>query len=272
MRNQGFTLIEVIVAMAIVAIMAGALVPLSYRIWESQEVDTTSNRMEALKAAMVGDIKLYQQGTHTDFGYVGDNGELPASLTELTPYLNTGFNPTSYNQDAWGEGLIYTTAVEAATGRYQSATLVSTGPDRTLSTADDLEIQIVSDEVIPTVGVMSNLSYSVTNQYNAAVFPVYSARVTAYQALEGLPFEAAGCVLVNVGRLEAESYSGLTSVFYDSDFPNPLPVGKFIISGELYKNGTCNGASAAETNDVVLFVNRGLRKLYVNLRFPPLIN
>lgn len=284
MRNRGFTFIEVIVAMTIVSIMAGILVPITYRILETQEESLTLERMASLKKAMVGDPDLYQQGIRTDYGFVGDHGELPELLSDLIvdngtysnwqgPYLGAGFDPDRYARDAWGNGLLYTTSVEAVTGRYQSATLVSKGPDRILGTADDLDQQITSEEVLPAEGILSNLSYSVSNTYNAAVVGLtYSARVTAYQDVGGPVLTEGDCVAVNVDRLEAESYSGSISAPYNSAFPETLPVGKVVLAGKLYKNADCSGVAAASTSEVVFFVNAGMKKIFVNLRFPPIIN
>ena len=75
--KRGFTLIEVLVTMAIVSILAGIMVPAVWKFWESQDVQTTRERIKTLKLAMVGDRSLIQNGIRTSYGFVGDNGELP---------------------------------------------------------------------------------------------------------------------------------------------------------------------------------------------------
>jgi len=68
MKDQGFTLIEVIVVMAIVAILAGIMVPFVYRVWEGDEIELTRERMGEIKKALVGDPRLIQNGIRTNYG------------------------------------------------------------------------------------------------------------------------------------------------------------------------------------------------------------
>lgn len=262
MKSQGFTLIEVIVAMTIVSIMAGVLVPISYKIWDFQKEELTRGRMEALKRSMVGDPTLYQSGIRTDYGYVGDHGELPETLDELTPYLGGGFDPATYDHDAWGGNFIYTKSQDEATGRYAAATLVSNGADA-YSDADDLEVTISLSEVLPTDRIDGNLRF-IANNYNAV--SLY-ARVTA--VVEGLP----GPVPARVDGVECFPVSVIPMLndiqsryLNNGTFAAALPVGKAVVRVELYggSDATCSGALQATPGEMGFFVNQG-STMYVNL-------
>lgn len=262
MKSLGFTLIEVIVAMTIVSIMAAVLVPISYKIWDAQKEELTLSRMETLKKAMVGDPVLYQNGIRTDYGFVGDNGELPETLSELIPYLSGGFNPATYNLDAWGGELIYTTSQEGASGRYSAATLVSNGPDP-FSETDNLEVTIVQGEVLPTSRIEGSLRFLASNYNSASLY----ARVTA--DVEGLP----GSVPVSLGGNECfpvpviPMLTDIQSMPLNGGvFALALPVGKAVVRVEMFGGAdvTCSGALQATPGEMSFFVNQG-STMYVNL-------
>lgn len=185
LRN-GFTLIEVIVVVAILFILAGTMIPFVYRVWESTEIDTTKERMSDLKKAMVGDARLIQNGVRTHFGYVGDIGQLPSSLSNLIAnsdgvanwngsYLPHGFDPNDYATDAWGIPIYYTSP--GVPGELME--LRSYGPDRSSGTSDDIVVKIYSNEVFPTnniqgaINITFNSAPSITLNYSAKIYAKY---------------------------------------------------------------------------------------------------
>jgi general secretion pathway protein G len=140
-RSKGFTLIEVIVVIAVLATLAGMLTPLAMRLVERQEGDLTEQRLKAAYQAVAGS---WDQG---DFGFLGDIGRLPNSLDELVlrgslpayavgangvglgwrgPYIQT--IGEDFKRDAWGRPLVF----NSATGQ-----VTSLGPDGVVS-ADDI--------------------------------------------------------------------------------------------------------------------------------------
>jgi prepilin-type N-terminal cleavage/methylation domain-containing protein len=184
MKREGFTLIEVIVVMAIVAIMAGIMVPFVYRMWEGNEIELTRERMLDLKRAMVGDPRMIQNGIRTNFGYAGDNGQLPLSIDDLINYMPAGFDPGKFKKDAWRNNFVYTTftryedGMADPLGRRVRATLQSAGPNGTLGDTDDInalsdpDLQVGSNEVVPAEKILGNVNVVIYNSIAATYDPV----------------------------------------------------------------------------------------------------
>jgi prepilin-type N-terminal cleavage/methylation domain-containing protein len=145
MRRGGFTLIEVIIAIAILSILASMAVPYAAKLIDKSREESTRKEMEELYNTILGDPKVPTGGT------VGDMGRLPNNLTELNvrgaqplgstgllgvkfgwfgPYVNTGFDPQGYLNDAWGTTYAY--------GNPGAGQIRSAGPDRVMGNADDL--------------------------------------------------------------------------------------------------------------------------------------
>lgn len=279
MKNRGFTLIEIIVAMAILSIMAGTLVPMLYKTWESNEIAVTRGRMLELKKAMVGDRALVQQGIRTHYGFVGDNGLLPAGIDDLLtapagwvnwngPYLG-GFDPDTYKSDAWGNGIAYARHNPSliVSGMSVAATLRSAGPDRIFGTGDDidensdLELQILEGDVWPTASVQGNLGYTFTA--GTEITPAYWADILAsYHDGAGTATTVTGCIPLAVGQVQVGVPKNIGQSF-EENFGIELPVGRVKLRSRLFSDAACT-AFLAETNDVAIFVSDGLSKISVN--------
>jgi general secretion pathway protein G len=280
MKNRGFTLIEIIVAMAILSIMAGTLVPMLYKTWESNEIAVTRGRMSELKKAMVGDRALVQQGIRTHYGFAGDNGVLPPGIDDLLtapagwvnwngPYLG-GFDPDTYKSDAWGTDIEYTRhdPFLAVSGMSVIATLRSAGPDRTFGTGDDidevsdLELQILEGDVWPTATVQGNLSYTFTAG-TSEVTPAYWADILAsYHDGAGTATTVTVCIPLAVGPVQVGVPKNVGQSF-EENFGIELPVGRVKLRSRLFSDNACT-AFLAETNEIATFVNDGLSKIPVN--------
>ncbi len=109
-------LIAVIVIMGIIAAVAMRSIGSTL---DTARVENTKREMEQLNFAISGNPDLFSNGMRTDFGYVGDVGSLPSSLTDLVvdpgystwngPYISSDFDEAGdeYKRDAWGDLYTY---------------------------------------------------------------------------------------------------------------------------------------------------------------------
>lgn len=146
MRSEtaGFSLLEVIVVVAIIAILAGASAPFVVIEMRRARLNDTSERMVRLVEGMVG------RPADGFYGYVGDMGGVPASLQDLIvqdtqpsftqsiygfgvgwngPYVHELGPLGDPTQDAWGTAFSYDGSQVQVT---------SAASDHSLGSADDL--------------------------------------------------------------------------------------------------------------------------------------
>ncbi len=169
-KKGGFTLIEIVVVVGIIAVLAGALTPLTLQMIGARRERAARDELKALKEAIIGKATSTEQGEEFTFGFVGDIGNVPDSLDRLKtigslsaysfntsknmgagwngPYIMEKFGG-DFKDDPWGTDYSYSTAsgTNADLGVDYLATITSAGPDRTLSTSDDLSVQILEPEV-----------------------------------------------------------------------------------------------------------------------------
>lgn len=165
-RRSGFTLIELVVGLTLLALLAGAATPLATQQIRGHRIRVTQERMENILFGMVGDPA---RGGH---GYLGDLGSLPVRLEDLNalgthpPFsidprdgVGTGFDgpyapllgaPGTPFIDAWGTPFRYVGAPQ----------LFSAGSDRQFDTPDDLTYP----DVPP--GTLGHVSIAVTGVPN----------------------------------------------------------------------------------------------------------
>lgn len=120
MDHRGYTLLELVLVVVIIAILAGLAVQSVTRTGEGQRLDRTIEEMDLLARAITGDERLVTGGVRTDFGYVGDVGYMPLTLDALVsnpggygtwkgPYISSKFveDTGDYKTDAWNDPYVY---------------------------------------------------------------------------------------------------------------------------------------------------------------------
>lgn len=152
MNRRGFTLIEIIIVLAVLAVLLGMLTPMVLRSVQSSSEDATRQDVERIFKAIVGDPQK------ENFGYLGDMGRLPTTLSELVargsqpafhtadgavehvggvgsgwrgPYLTGQFETSDLFKDPWGQPFSYTNTGPTA------GQIVSGGPDGSVATTED---------------------------------------------------------------------------------------------------------------------------------------
>jgi general secretion pathway protein G len=158
--RRGFTLLEVVVVLSVLAILAAVVTPSFVQEIGQTRIDATREETRVLHEAMVG-----PSTGETRFGFVGDIGRLPNSFQELAqqsglpayttstvrsvgmgwrgPYVNTGTSATDYLNDSFGRA--YT---GAPSGQVRSA-----GPDGVANNADDIVYPPLAPTVVGSVTV-----------------------------------------------------------------------------------------------------------------------
>ena len=143
-RAGGFSLIEIIVAIALLSLLAGAMAPVALQQVTARRIASTRATLDALVEGMVG-----APGSDA-FGYVGDMGSLPPTLEDLNSAV--GKPPYAFGAPGVGFGYAgpYAPRVRAGTSNFfvdawdvrlqynGTAQVRSAGPDRNFGNADDL--------------------------------------------------------------------------------------------------------------------------------------
>jgi prepilin-type N-terminal cleavage/methylation domain-containing protein len=289
MREKAFTLIEVMVVMAIISILAGMMMPAVWRFWESEEIATTKQRLEDLKLAMVGDRTLIQDGVRRSYGFVGDNGELPfgnlsaaGGLKYLADrpvagypkwagsYMKGGFDRSNYTVDAWGRTFIYTPlpVPPAGTYRYVSAEIRSYGPNGIANDSDDIVVYIEEKEVTPTSRYKGKIPVTIT-----VVTPPLIQFSADVDATYRDPNDATG--MRTSEKLACKQFSSgtVTGSFlvYSASHVQKFPIGELSYKANVYpaNNTTCTGLPLS-TLDSYYFVQDDMKEILLN--FPQFNN
>ena len=123
--SRGFTLVEVVLVIVIAGILATVALRSASVISDTAKVEQTKQEMDALAHAIVGNPELHNNGTRSDFGYIGDVGAMPSNLDALYtnpgsyatwngPYISNRFTQVTddYKKDAWGTAYTYSGGVD----------------------------------------------------------------------------------------------------------------------------------------------------------------
>lgn len=82
-RQTGFTLLELVLVLFLIALMASAALLLTEGVEDQARYDETKRRMELIRKAIVGDPSRTVNGGPEISGFVADMGRLPGCVAEL---------------------------------------------------------------------------------------------------------------------------------------------------------------------------------------------
>ena len=128
-RSAGFSLVEILIVLALIGLLAGLVVTNVDKIFGGQKEKTAKNFVTtSLKTPLTG--------------YMLDVGSYPTSLKDLVtnpgqgskwkgPYLD----PPKMPKDPWGNDYNYATPAQKSGGGYD---VWSSGPDKQSGTGDDI--------------------------------------------------------------------------------------------------------------------------------------
>lgn len=272
MRTKAFTLIEVMVVMAIISILAGMLVPVAWKFWESEEIATTKQRLEDLRSAMVGERTLVQNGVRTNFGFIGDNGELPfgnmtaaGGLKYLAekpdsgyplwagPYMKGDFDILTYTSDAWGRRFVYTPVLSS--NRYISAEIRSYGPNGLPNDSDDIVVLVGERETMPTSRLTGKIP---SNLIRTKPYSVNTELVYPDASMAG---GIRDTTLLNTDCRQIPASQGV----YTSVHIQKLPIGKIAYRTNIYSSAQCIGTPVS-TLESYYFINDSAKEMLVDFR------
>jgi len=175
--HRGFTLVEVIVILAVLSILAAIAIPTALRIFQVTAEEGTRDEMLNLKEAMIGNPDKLRGSVRSDFAFLGDIGRVPANLDEILakgalpafsfdaakqagagwngPYITGSFageESEDFKNDQLGNAYLYSDVdFTNGNGELADGKITSAGPDGTFSTADDIVIEILKNETEGTV-------------------------------------------------------------------------------------------------------------------------
>ena len=151
--DSGMTLIELLLVLLLIAILSVIAFNAYTNFTLDAQTAVTTDKLNALKTAIVGDPRLVTSGTFSKPGFLSNCLAAPTVLTDLTvmpasgtcsvvydPFLKHGWNgpyvstsDANWNKDAWGTTISYTPS--GSTG-----TIKSCGPDKTCGNSDDISV------------------------------------------------------------------------------------------------------------------------------------
>ncbi len=177
---KGFTVLEMIIVIAVIAILAAMITPLAVNQINQKRLDACRQELVEIKKAIVGSLEIVSGGVRNSYGFVGDLGMVPLrppngnGLQELLtqsglpgwqmtsgvwwgwrgPYLSEITDPwgNTYDYaDYWSGGAPAGTYILARIWSYGPNGINESGATGTAPGGDDLYIDIHLDEAFSRI-------------------------------------------------------------------------------------------------------------------------
>ena len=274
--NKGFTLIEVVIAIVIVAILATVAMRSALFISETAKEEETKQELELLQFAIVGNPLLFNDNTRSDFGYVGDIGAMPPNLDALFsnpggyatwngPYVKRRFEQDvdGYKQDAWG--VTYTYSGNSVTSTGSSTNIVrefgTSVSDFLMNGVEGVLLDL--DGTPPGTVYRDSITISMTHPNGSGG---YTTQVTQPDLGGFFNFES-----VPIGNHDIELVYNPTNDSlkrFVSIVPNSRHYGEYFLSQNVWYDTTSGGGGGGGSGDIEYVTNSDtLYSSCENLRF-----
>lgn len=126
-NSRGFTLIELVIVILVIGVLGSIATLKMNESIETAQYEQTKQELDNLGFAITGNPDLFSNGARVDFGFVGDNGVLPANLDYLVtntggwstwdgPYIERGLATDDFKKDAWNTNYTIADTLIRSTG------------------------------------------------------------------------------------------------------------------------------------------------------------
>lgn len=230
-KRAAFSIIELMLALMVLAILAQVSVTYFSDTSDGQRFEQTRQKVDTLRSAILGDDTVDNEGRRKNFGYHGDMGKLPSTLSDLVaqgaqnawsfstyhgfgsgwrgPYVHSGFTGgAAVTHDEWGKTFVYSTALNPPS-------LTSLGADNKAGgtgTDSDIQTQFSFAQRMATVkGIVAMNNVRLSNQsvqirYPSAVsslqtFQTQVSDANGYFTFSSIPFGVRSLMITGPGAL-----------------------------------------------------------------------
>ena len=158
--EKGTILIALIVLIVLSAVVFSTAIYNLANIMDKARIKDTELRLRRVQTAVVGNPDIFQNDAGGNLGYVGSNGSLPASISNLSS-LTPSFQGLDSTYDAYGNQFVFANSGGDFITR-------SKGKDGTAGTGDDIELAVEKNSVENVDIQIQIMDASVSGDLNAS--------------------------------------------------------------------------------------------------------